>query len=83
MTDISQHWTDDASCRDHDPELWFPVEIFTSRRKKLTQQVIDAIEICLSCPVRAKCFEYARLSQQRHGIWGGKIFSPVRIERGR
>jgi WhiB family redox-sensing transcriptional regulator len=79
MSDISQHWTDDAACKNHNPDLWFPVELFTSKNKRLTNQVIDAIEICLPCPVRTQCFDYARASNQKHGIWGGRIFTPVKM----
>jgi WhiB family redox-sensing transcriptional regulator len=79
MSDISQHWTDDAACKNHDPELWFPIEFFKTKNRKFTNHVIDAIEICMSCPVQKKCFDYARMSGQKHGIWGGRIFSPVKM----
>lgn len=70
MSDLS--WMDDAACRGHDPELWFPVEIFS--RQTFTVQVNRALAICADCPVRVDCFVYGKKSKQRFGIWGGRIF---------
>jgi WhiB family redox-sensing transcriptional regulator len=30
-----------------------------------------AKRICIGCPVRQECLDYALVSNQRFGIWGG------------
>ena len=57
-----------ATCRDHDPKLWFPVADSGGD---------IAIEHCRGCPVRVECGEHAMgreraaPARERHGIWGG------------
>lgn len=53
-------WMEDASCRQTDPELWFP---------DLGSNANDAKAICRQCPVLAECLAYA-LEHQEEGIWG-------------
>jgi WhiB family redox-sensing transcriptional regulator len=47
-------WQDRAACRDKDPEIFFPDY---SRPKSHKSKV--AKRICLRCPVRQLCLEYA------------------------
>lgn len=58
----TETWTERAICSQCDPELWFPNPGSTSR---------DAKRVCISCPVRAQCLEYALRTDQRFGVWGG------------
>jgi len=60
-------WRDDASCRDADPELFFPDGDIRSARDR----VKTAKLICRDCPVRTICLSWALASGQEHGIWGG------------
>jgi len=56
-------WQDDAACRnDGDPDAWFagPGE---------SQRQAHAVEVCLGCPVRARCLEEA-LTLGLAGVWG-------------
>lgn len=55
-------WWDDASCRQVDPELWFPDD---------NENGWHAKRICARCPVQAACLEYAIATRQNAGIWGG------------
>jgi hypothetical protein len=54
---------DDAACRDHPTEIFFPERGETTGDAKL---------ICSDCPLRADCLEYALLHNIRFGVWGGK-----------
>ena len=60
-------WRRLASCRDTDPCLFFPVGT--------TGDAIDLIEaaktVCLRCEVRAECLEFALVTRQESGVWGG------------
>jgi WhiB family transcriptional regulator, redox-sensing transcriptional regulator len=68
MTTILTHeWWRTASCRDAEPELFFPISATAASRA----QVQRAKQICASCPVRLECLSYALDNRQEQGIWGG------------
>lgn len=62
-------WVELASCATVDPELWFPPPRDNEWRR--------AVQVCLRCPVRAQCLDYAMRQEagltqvHRYGIWGG------------
>jgi WhiB family redox-sensing transcriptional regulator len=55
-------WQQHALCATVDPELWFPEKGGAGRVAK---------EMCMKCPVRRACLEYALDTNERFGIWGG------------
>jgi WhiB family transcriptional regulator, redox-sensing transcriptional regulator len=57
-----RHWSDVASCRGEDPELFYP---------EGDQPDKEARRICLTRPVREQCLEHALKHDERFGIWGG------------
>lgn len=69
MTDTALAWQDQAACRGHDAELFFPELGDTDRR------IPRAKKICAGCPVRADCLEAAMRMEAglyyRSGVWGG------------
>ena len=60
-------WRNSAACRDTAPDLFFPIGT--------TGQAIDHIAsaraVCNSCAVQRECLEYALMTNQDAGIWGG------------
>jgi WhiB family redox-sensing transcriptional regulator len=60
-------WRSQATCRDTDPELFFPVG--TTGQALL--QIAKAKSVCCQCPVHAQCLEFALETNQDTGIWGG------------
>ena len=60
-------WRSVASCRDTDPDLFFPVGT--------TGPAIDQIEaakaVCRECEAKAPCLDFALTTNQDSGIWGG------------
>ncbi len=70
-------WRDDATCRDLDPELFFPVGV--------TGPAVDQIDIaksfCGRCTVRANCLEFAITTNQEYGVWGGTTEDERRVLR--
>ncbi len=59
---MGAEWTARAKCRDMDPAVFFPSD-------GIGVQV--AQRICVDCPVKAECLEYALADRVDHGVWGG------------
>lgn len=57
-------WHPQMACRHADPELWFP-------NAGDHEQSATAKNICLGCPARMPCLEYAMHHPAQPGIWGG------------
>ncbi len=55
-------WQDLANCRGADPDLFFPERGASTRTAK---------SICRECSVRPDCLEFAIVSSEKFGIWGG------------
>lgn len=55
---------DDAACRGHNPDLWFPSEVGVPKAPV-------ARSICGACPIQRACAEYAIPIVELRGIWGG------------
>lgn len=52
-------WHARAACRDMDSGIFFEGRTDYAR------------EICEGCPVRNRCLEYAVVTNQSFGVWGG------------
>jgi len=55
-------WRLDAACRDLDTSIFFP---------ETDDAVATAKAICAACPVREACLEFALITRQDDGVWGG------------
>lgn len=60
-------WRDDAECRRHAPDLWFPI----GDNQLARAQAAEAKSICGRCPVRIRCLSWALETRQDQGVWGG------------
>lgn len=60
--DTPDPWQDRAICAQTDPDAFFPEKGGSTREAK---------KICLDCPVRQECLDYALDHDERFGIWGG------------
>lgn len=60
-------WRSVARCRNTDPDLFFPVGT--------TGPALDHIEaakaVCDACEARPACLEFALITNQESGVWGG------------
>lgn len=56
-------WMAEGICAQTDPESFFPEKGGSTQEAK---------KICLGCPVREKCLQYALERGEYFGIWGGK-----------
>ncbi|MEE6269147.1 WhiB family transcriptional regulator [Streptomyces diastatochromogenes] len=60
-------WLHAASCREEDPELFFPIGNIGPARL----QIQKAKAICRRCPVQLACRTWALETEQEDGVWGG------------
>ncbi len=60
-------WVERARCRSEDPELFFPM----GAGDRFIVQVDRAKAVCGRCPVRPECLEWALVTCQDAGVWGG------------
>jgi WhiB family redox-sensing transcriptional regulator len=57
-----QEWRLDAACRDLDTAVFFP---------ETAEEVAAAKAVCATCPVREACLDFALITRQDDGVWGG------------
>ncbi|MCM2390688.1 WhiB family transcriptional regulator [Streptomyces albipurpureus] len=60
-------WQRDAACVSEDPELFFPISAVGPD----AEQVDRARQVCERCPVADACYDWAKSTGQRSGVWGG------------
>ncbi|MFD3567408.1 WhiB family transcriptional regulator [Streptomyces sp. NPDC058667] len=61
-------WRHQASCREEDPELFFPI----GNTGPALLQIEEAKAVCRNrCPVIEQCLTWALESGQDDGVWGG------------
>jgi WhiB family redox-sensing transcriptional regulator len=60
-------WRDHAACRDTNPDLFFPV----GTTGPAIEQIAQAKAVCCECPSQAPCLEFALMTNQDSGVWGG------------
>lgn len=57
-----EDWYERAVCAQTDPDAFFPEKGGSTREAK---------RICLGCPVKKQCLQWALDNDERFGIWGG------------
>jgi WhiB family redox-sensing transcriptional regulator len=60
-------WRERASCRNTDPDLFFPV----GTTGPALEQIAAAKAVCRECAAQAECLEFAMATNQEAGVWGG------------
>jgi WhiB family redox-sensing transcriptional regulator len=60
--DPKADWTEFASCRDLDPEVFFNVKHSSTQQSR---------EICSTCIVKHECLDFAIQNNEKIGVWGG------------
>jgi WhiB family transcriptional regulator, redox-sensing transcriptional regulator len=73
----SLEWRGQASCRSTDPDLFFPV----GTTGPAVSQIAAAKAVCMTCPSKAPCLEYALTTHQDSGVWGATSEEERRIIR--
>ncbi len=62
-----EDWRELASCRDTDPDLFFPI----GTTGPAIEQIDSAKAVCHECGAQRACLEFALATNQEAGIWGG------------
>jgi WhiB family redox-sensing transcriptional regulator len=70
-------WRGNASCRNADPGLFFPV----GTTGPAVSQIEAAKIVCRACPVREPCLEFALATNQDSGVWGAASEEERRLLR--
>ena len=66
--DWDDGWRREASCRETDPALFFPV----GTTDRALAEIEAAKAVCAACRVRQACLDFAMETNQEAGIWGGR-----------
>lgn len=59
----AEPWMSEGICSQVDGDLWFPEK---------GSSTAPAKRICMGCPVRERCLEWALDNNERFGVYGGK-----------
>ena len=68
--DWSTGWQQRAACRGDDSVFFFAPSHFEKRAEKNAREAV-AKALCVRCPVREPCLEFALHTRDPHGVWGG------------
>jgi WhiB family redox-sensing transcriptional regulator len=66
---MTSDWRDYAACRGHDTANWYPEEDFRIGINRIARN--RAVRICLGCPVKNQCADWAIDNDEHLGIFGG------------
>ena len=70
-------WRADSSCRDTDPDLFFPV----GTTGPAIEQIASAKAVCGECDAQTDCLEFALATNQDSGVWGATSEEERRKQR--
>ena len=63
FTFTDQPWSDQALCREVGGDVFFPDRGGAN---------VAAKRVCAACPVTTQCDTWAVVTEQAHGVWGGR-----------
>jgi WhiB family redox-sensing transcriptional regulator len=67
---LSTEWQQHGLCRATDSAVFFPPAHFEHKPEREAREA-KAKAICMRCPVRVECLEWALAVREPHGVWGG------------
>ena len=70
-------WRDTATCRDLNPDLFFPVGV----TGYAVEQIDAAKAFCVNCVSKKQCLDFAITTNQEYGVWGGTTEEERRVLR--
>lgn len=68
---LDRTWQPVALCRGNHSHLFFPPNA-AERKDERERREDRAKAICMVCPVKSDCLEYALTIKEPYGIWGAK-----------
>jgi len=73
----SEEWRELGSCRKLDTGMFFPI----GQTGEAEIKIARAKNVCVPCPVRQQCLEFAITTNQEYGVWGGHSEEERRVVR--
>ncbi len=70
-------WRAAANCRNTDPDSFFPI----GTTGDALDQIAAAKALCTECTVQEMCLEFALVTNQDSGVWGGHSEEERRVMR--
>jgi WhiB family redox-sensing transcriptional regulator len=67
---LDRAWQPSALCRGNRSHLFFPPST-AERKEERERREVRAKAICVTCPVKGDCLDYALTIREPYGIWGG------------
>jgi WhiB family redox-sensing transcriptional regulator len=74
-------WQNEAACRGENLELFFGPEGERQPERDIRER--QARNVCMGCPVRTSCLDYAVSRPEKYGTWGALNEEQRGIERRR
>ena len=68
--DLTTDWQQHGSCRVGDSTVFFPPTHFEHKPEREAREA-KAKAICMRCPVRLECLDWALTTREPFGVWGG------------
>jgi WhiB family transcriptional regulator, redox-sensing transcriptional regulator len=68
---METEWQRHGLCRAADGSVFFPPMHFEHKPEREAREA-RAKAICVGCPVRVQCLEWALATREPHGVWGGR-----------
>ena len=66
-------WRGDANCTKLPKSVFFEYNSLHLTKGERDSNKLTAMDACKSCAVREKCYEFAVLNNEPHGIWAGTL----------
>lgn len=63
-------WREQAACKPFPAVLFFGIDDSETPIERRSREE-EAKEVCATCVVRVECLEYALVTKEPYGIWGG------------
>ena len=63
----ADEWRQQAACCFSETDLFFPIGVTGPAGR----QIEAAKAVCRGCPVQAECLDFALVTNQEAGVWGG------------
>lgn len=67
LESISHEWRRNAACREVESHVFFPIGATGNALLKIA----EAKKVCNGCDSRAACLDFALMTNQDSGVWGG------------
>lgn len=65
------NWVKQSACAGLDTDIFYPEGKQEDNGMWSKPDWTSAKKVCYNCPVSRQCLEYALITKEEHGVWGG------------